>query len=545
MTAVTTWAAAIVQTAPQRVLWGVRGTVLALCVVAAGLGGHLVPAAAFAVVIVLLAAIAAKLPAESVQARLGRVAELILTCAAIFLTGDWDSPFFMYLCVPTLAAGLFSGVRDAAAMAVLSAVLLPLLGGAVTSRPSIPELSTLTQYVFLTAIIGLVAAWARHLLRRESQQRELPPAAASAADQPLVDAAHRLLTQLRTVARQLPGTLDPVTVASQLLDDVCQIIPARRFAVFGRLGAGGLVPLAGNAEEAPEWDVEVSGESPFAEAWATQQRQLVPVGPGWLVVVPLLVGYRTVGLVAVESDAPPPTPDVLDELSQRCAEAALRIETALLFNDIRDIATTEERQRLAREIHDGVAQELVIVGYAVDNVLADLPPDQEKLRAEMSEVRAEVTRIISELRLSLFDLRSHVDPAGGLGAAIAAHVRTIGTTSGLTVHLTLNESVQRLPAATEAELFRIVQEAVTNARKHARAQNIWVSVDVNPPAACLSVVDDGVGMSGDVPHNSYGQMIMRERAARIGAELEIGSRPDGGTAVEVRLGGAGRRWRQP
>lgn len=528
MTAVTSWTVTLVATAPQRVVWALRAGLLVLCVIAASLRGHLIVAMSFAVAILVVAVLGGRGPVESIRGRLARAVELLLACLAIFQTGQTDSAFVMYLTVPVVAAGLFCGALDVVLMAVFGATVLLTLGGR-TPEFTLASFATVGQYVLLATAVGLVAAWTRHLLRTQARTQ-----------QPLFGTAYRLLTELRTVARQLPGTLDPVTVATQLLDELATLTPTRCSAVFGRLGAGRLVPLAGNAEDAPHWDVDISGTSPFADAWLTQERQLGAVDGRWLAVLPLLVGHRAVGLVALESDNPAPSATLLDQISSRCQDAALRIETALLFNDIRDMATTEERQRLAREIHDGIAQELVIVGYGVDNVLAELPSDQAKARADLSELRAEVTRIISELRLSLFDLRSHIDPQGGLGSAIAAYLRTIGTASGLIVHITLNESTQRLPAATEAELFRISQEAVTNARKHARAANIWVTVDVEPPWASIVVEDDGIGISQPGPEGSYGQAIMSERAQRLGAELEIGPGADGGTRVAVQLGGTAR-----
>lgn len=529
MTAVTSWTVTLVQTAPQRVVWALRSGLLALCVLAASFRGHLIVALCFAAAMLVVAVLAGRVPAASIRGRLARAVEMLLACVAISLTGQADSAFVMYLTVPVVAAGLFCGALDAVLMAAFSAtVLLGLV--ARSSEFTLASLAAVGQYVLLAAAVGLVAAWTRHLLRIQATSQ-----------QPLFGTAYRLLTELRTVARQLPGTLDPVTVATQLLDELAALTSVRCSAVFGRLGAGRLVQLAGNAEDAPHWEVDVGGTSAFAEAWLAHERQLVSSDGRWLAIVPLLVGHRAVGLVALESGDPTPSPELLDQISSYCQDAALRIETALLFNDIRDIATTEERQRLAREIHDGIAQELVIVGYGVDNVLAELPAEQDKARAELGQLRAEVTRIISELRLSLFDLRSHIDPQGGLGSAIATYLRTIGTASGLTVHITLNESTQRLPAATEAELFRISQEAVTNARKHARAANIWVTVDVEPPWVSIVVSDDGVGISRPGPEGSYGQAIMLERAQRLGAELEIGPRPDGGTRVAVQLGEPARR----
>jgi signal transduction histidine kinase len=212
---------------------------------------------------------------------------------------------------------------------------------------------------------------------------------------------------------------------------------------------------------------------------------------------------------------------------------ALRLETALLFNELREIATVEERRRIAREIHDGIAQELASWGYLIDGMLAQ--SRGTTIEDDLANLRRELTRIISEIRLSIFDLRSEVDQYGGLGAALSEYVRSVGTSSRLTVHLSLDEGPARLPVDVEAELLRIAQEAITNARKHANAENLWVNCLVDPPRAQLRVEDDGVGLQ-KAREDSFGIEIMRERAARLRARLEITPRNPRGTVVQVDVG---------
>jgi nitrate/nitrite-specific signal transduction histidine kinase len=107
----------------------------------------------------------------------------------------------------------------------------------------------------------------------------------------------------------------------------------------------------------------------------------------------------------------------------------------------------------------------------------------------------------------------------------------------MTVHLTLDEAPSRLRAETETELLRIAQEAITNARKHSGARNLWVHCRVRPPQARIQVRDDGAGLGGS-RDDSYGMRIMRERAGRIQAKLRIDTGRDGasGTTVLVTLG---------
>jgi signal transduction histidine kinase len=154
---------------------------------------------------------------------------------------------------------------------------------------------------------------------------------------------------------------------------------------------------------------------------------------------------------------------------------------------------------------------------------------------DLRRLRKEVTRIVSELRLSIFDLRSEVQAQVGLGSALSDYVRAVSVGATFSVHVVLDEAPDRLPIAIEAELLRVAQEAVTNARKHAHAENLWVTCRVEPPFAQLRVEDDGGGL-GTGRHDSFGLEVMRERAARIGGILTIGHREPHGTFVDVRIG---------
>jgi signal transduction histidine kinase len=230
-----------------------------------------------------------------------------------------------------------------------------------------------------------------------------------------------------------------------------------------------------------------------------------------------------------------PTDRALKNLLAEVDEHAVRIDTALAFDEIRSIATMEERHRLAREIHDGIAQEIASLGYVVDDLTASANSDTQ--RRKLHALRGELTRVVSELRLSIFDLRSEL--SAGLGSALADYVREVGARSGLTVHLTLDVAPTRLRSEVEAELLRVTQEAVTNARKHSGAANLWVDCRIRPPYARISIMDDGSGL-GEPRADSFGLKIMRERSRRIGADLEItdkdGSNGRSGTSVTITVG---------
>jgi signal transduction histidine kinase len=494
--------------------------------------------ASWAWLAVLAVAAVLALPAKESPrlARVGRIAEVVVAALAAARTGPAIGSTLPYLAAPVLAAGLVGGALDAFLLLGVAVALLGARGSAMglVEDPDFIRLSV--TWVVVAAVVAMVAAWAGRWLRMTRPTTSEP--------EPEYAQATRLLTQLRTVARQLPGTLDPGSIGDRLLDEIRTVAPSDRAAVLTGSGGGRLVVLSQAGLDRVDWETTLDADTPVAEAWLSQQsqvsgRSLARTGRSGEVsalVLPLVTGVRTVGLVLLESDRGGAYPPAVVAAARSVADpAALRLETALLFDDVRSIATNEERQRLAREIHDGVAQELVMVGYGIDNALAQLPPGADGSGQALRTLREEVTRVITELRLSLFELRSDVDRHGGLGTAIADYARTVGAAGGMRVHLSLDEAGARLPAAVEGELLRIAQEAVTNARKHSRAENLWVSCEVDPPFARVEVSDDGAGMPPRTRDGSYGMSIMAERATRVRATLDITARDPNGTTVSVVL----------
>ena len=266
-------------------------------------------------------------------------------------------------------------------------------------------------------------------------------------------------------------------------------------------GGGRLVVLAQTGADRVDWETTLDADSAIADAWASQQPQVASRSQARShrrrrrVVAGRAAGRRgphdRAGRRWRRTRPARTRRRWSSRVTALTGPAALRLEAALLFDDVRSLATNEERQRLAREIHDGVAQELVMVGYGIDNALATLPEDAEETAEELRTLRGEVTRVITELRLSLFELRSEVDRHGGLAAAIAEYARTVGTVGRAAGALALDESTARLPAATEAELLRIAQEAITNARKHAGAHEPLGHLQSTRRTREIEVSDDG------------------------------------------------------
>jgi signal transduction histidine kinase len=151
-----------------------------------------------------------------------------------------------------------------------------------------------------------------------------------------------------------------------------------------------------------------------------------------------------------------------------------------------------------------------------------------------------------DVREAILGLRSPIEPGLGLGAAVELHARRVAADSGFALEVSIPPEARdlRLDAETEGQVYRVVQEALTNVRKHAAARRVRVSMAVGGDRLTLRIEDDGRGLPpaaapADVPH--YGLRSMRERAAAIGADLEVREGARGGVLVTLELPLAGHR----
>ncbi len=243
----------------------------------------------------------------------------------------------------------------------------------------------------------------------------------------------------------------------------------------------------------------------------------------------LRVAFYAVLLVAVGAEA-------------RSDVRALRLandELVRLREADMERATAEERARLAREIHDGMSQELWYAKLKQSRLAAldDLTPPARELA---DEVAGAIESALSEARQAILALR----PAEGASFAqvVARYVEDFADRFGIPAECEADAAAgERLPARHQAELLRILQEALTNVRRHADATRVRVWLEASDSALRLSVTDNGRGFDPGLAASSrYGLRGMRERAGLIGAELRIESASQDGTrlVVEVPMEGA-------
>ena len=509
------------RTDPQYLPLILRAVLLMLCaLVTALLPGFGPQVAVLPALLLLLVAALASLPVGSgMPKQLQSLAEALGAAVVVGALHGRADLFIAYLFVPLVVAGLDGGLPlglTAAGMASAALVLSTSLSAADV-RSADNKLTPATWVPMLVAVT-LVAAWSRRVVGN-----------AATASEPGYADAHRLLSELHVVARQLSLGLEPQTLAAALAEDVTAVVDGVRATVLVRSPGGRFVPLVGQTPTP-------FAESVLLDAWLAADLVRRSRNGVTVAALPVLMGERVVAVVVLTGSS-----GLDDEQIAGCrqlvSQAGTRLASALLFDDVRRLATDDERLRLAREIHDGIAQDMASVGYLLDDIATDSTPE---VATRLAALREHVTGLVSELRLSIFDLRTGVDESVGLARTLGDYAQRVGTQSGLAVNFSTDESPHRLPIATEVEILRIVQEAVTNVRRHAEANSLSLSVCVDPPFARIQVTDDGRGLQPGRP-DSMGITGMRERAHRIGAALRVESVPGGrGTVVEILLN-AGRQ----
>jgi signal transduction histidine kinase len=443
---------------------------------------------------------------------------LVVEASLVTFLAAWMVPestvLLPAIVIPQFIGGLVRGPRGAlevlgAEAAVLVATILP--GPAVIDRELVGGLFT---WLMVGQGFGLLTA----IVHKNRSESDL---ASSYSD------ARRLITQLLDLSGELVDGLDPVSIGENILDLAREELPLTGATVYTR-NAFGIMPLL-------EGDVfaHVVNNVEIADAVFATGESAVD-GP-W-VALPLatdagVVGVLVGGLAPTTRLPSAALHTALADLSHNLRAEALQLDTALLFSAVRDEATAEERRRLSRDLHDGVAQDMASLGYMIDAITdtADSPDVVQRCL----ELRGELSKVVAELRRSVFVLRNESRGATSLGESIRALAGHIETRSGIPVEVDLTEGATRLRPEVEAELLRITQEGMNNAVKHARATRIRVRCNVDAPFAEVLVTDNGRGLQ-TARDDSHGVRIMRERARRIGAVLDL-TNAEGRAGAELRV----------
>jgi two-component system NarL family sensor kinase len=215
---------------------------------------------------------------------------------------------------------------------------------------------------------------------------------------------------------------------------------------------------------------------------------------------------------------------------------SMAIERARLFEKSTQLGVIEERNRLAREIHDTLAQGLTGIILQLESVDAMLEAGVEPARVRQT-VQHGLTLAranLDEVRRSVLDLRAAPLEGRNLAEALANLAETYTAGNILPVQLTVTGSSQPLPVRIEVGLYRIVQECLTNITRHAEASRAKIGLSISPNQVRLVIEDDGQGFDpAQVPPGHFGLIGLNERVKLLGGKLQLETNPGAGVRVEV------------
>lgn len=255
--------------------------------------------------------------------------------------------------------------------------------------------------------------------------------------------------------------------------------------------------------------------------------------------VPLVTEGQTLGALFLADDQPHALNENHRDLLMTMAhQMALAVRNAQLYTQLSQMAVLEERYRLSREFHDGLAQTLGYLGLQSERLEQLLKEGLvETAVTESAEMRRSIRAAYVDVREAIDGLRLGMEAAGQLAARLREYTTEFTRQTGVHVEFTAVPDQINVPPNSALQLLRIAQEALTNVRKHAQADEVAVRLRQLDDELQLTIIDDGRGFPDSLPverqYRSYGLSSMRERTESLGGTLTVATQPGQGTRITV------------
>ncbi len=471
------------------------------------------------------------------RTRLRVVVELALVTSAVLVTGGWASPLALCLVPTCMLAGFVGGTLFSAQVGLGATVIVTLQY--LKSAGAHQGLRDAGLWLGLLLLVAVTSG----LSHRASLDSARHQQAALDRVGRLAE-ANALLFSLQRVAQTLPASLDLQDVLNSTVARVQSLIDHSMLTILlysdvtSRLEPARIQGYSVTATSLRDGLPETVHEALRAPK-TVRRDELDPIGGlGPHARSGLYAALRArgavIGIIAVESLEPshfgPQQAEILHGLAE---PFGIAIDNARLFQRLRIVSADEERNRIARDIHDHIGSSLAFLGFELDRALGATARG-ESVEATLRELRDEVTNMIGDVRETLYDLRSDVSEMQDLTSTLQQFINRLQSRSGLTITFACDRH-DRLTIAQEREIWHIAREALINVERHSQAKHVSVTWTSTPAHAVLTISDDGIGLTEQSGRlDSYGMVGMRERATSIGAQLTTESSPNG-TVVRVGL----------
>ena len=478
---------------------------------------------------------------DDLRSLLRVMGEVGLHVVAVIYTGGWDSPLVFVLLTPIALAGLARGFGFALriAIAAVIAVSWPFIIDSPDRREALVSSASWGSIVLIVAVIS---GYARRISGEAVRERELALDRLSRLSD-----ANTLLFSLHRVTQTLPASLDLDDVLDSTLQRMKSLVSYDSVAVLLFDETDGRWAVARHHGLRVPKRLGATELSPGLRQALTESRPVyipnVPsvggglndrAGSGIYTVMP--ARGSVIGMIAIEhTDVDHFSARDVELIEGFVAPASLAVDNARWFSRLRTVGADEERTRIARDLHDRIGQSLAYLAFQLDHIV-ERDAIGDPVTNEIGELREDVRGVIREVRDTLYDLRTDVSESVGLGDVLEQFVDRVTERSGLQIQVDADRHA-RLPLLQEREMWRVAQEALANVERHAQATAVRIVWRCDGQRALIEVTDNGIGFeAGQAGRlDSYGMLGMRERAASIGASLEILSAPARGTRVRCVL----------
>lgn len=358
--------------------------------------------------------------------------------------------------------------------------------------------------------------------------------------------SHRLRAREAIAFREIDSTLrgesNLQAVLERLMRQIAEACGATQGAIFIRSDdsteTNVWVELGGGAP------ADVAREAIAADHAILKNRTDDPArSAGSIIAAPLTVGTRVEGAIVLTHKDPHMFGQRhVNLLTVLSSSAALIVRNAQLYAWSEEKVISEERARMAREIHDGLAQDINFMLLRVQTLETAMRMGKDvDWNKELAQLQETLRRDVREVRQTIFALRPVEIEVMGFIPALEKFVSDFGMANDVHVNLHLQGDASHLSPKSQSALYRLAQEALNNIRKHAQAQNVWLDLKFDPLWANLEVRDDGTGFDPikalDMARGrgSVGILQMRERTERAGGSFELDTDVGRGTTIRLKL----------
>ena len=487
--------------------------------------------------------------------------DLLFCGGLIAVSGGYHSPYYLYALSPLLAGAFFFQVRGAIAVS-LAFTPFYFLAGTLSLRidPTIDEVGLMTQLAGIW-LIPILFAYPSILLKDINRaQEDLSKARDDLAQKhENLETAHRQLEIIHDLTVLLQAAPDLFSVQERVLGAVTADLGFSKSVValvdpaLEELGGWMVYPAEETFPSSKPLPLKSENGAVFKalldrSIFTTNGEILVQEAEinRWLnrtkwFVIPLYLREHPVGLLLVdEADGLSKEKEAI--LMTVANQAALALGTTLLCIDrARRLAVETERNRIARDIHDTVAQSLFGIVYSLDACINMLPLQANEVRKELVELRSLASSAHDEVRRSIFDLWPSPLTIELLMADLTNYVSSCCRPRSFSIVFNNSGDFNSLSAGLRRTIYRMAQEALANSARHSGVNSARLCLNVSEDRVYLDVSDEGRGfdppstLSRSLNREHFGLHGIQERARAMGGECEILSRTDGGTRIMINL----------